>query len=93
MTIETQGSNRTTTGQLQRAQHNWEVFDSLPRNVKEFIWYAPLSFTTGRRWISSVNEEEELRVLCAKGAEKIWGPSHPQSYTALYVPSAADLGF
>ena len=82
--------NRVRTGQ-RRLCHNWEIFDSLPRAVKEQIWYHVGSTTSGSKWLAEPVNIDPQKL--ARACTKAYGPRHPQSYEQLFGPSSADLGF
>jgi hypothetical protein len=88
-------TNKTRTEIFARANNDYEIFDALPREVKEFLWNAPISMTTGQKVYSSLSElpwpiiNERLRLATIQA----WGESHPQAQSKRHVLTAAQLGF
>jgi hypothetical protein len=87
--------NNQPTGLFKRSRNDYEIFDALPREVKELIWNAPISFTTGQRQITSINQLNmvEINAKLREATIRAWGPDHPQVTKPRTMLSAEQLGF
>jgi hypothetical protein len=73
-------SNRQSLGR--RISHNWEVFDSLPREIKEILWNASTSCSTGDKYVPATFAPEmraRRRKVERQHCLKTYGPDHPQA--------------
>jgi hypothetical protein len=63
------------------AKFHWEVFDALPRKMKDFLLYETLTpIHTGRDiYDLSPRMEKELRERQRLATYAVYGPDHPQA--------------
>ena len=75
-----------------RKPFNWEAFDALPRQIKEFIWESPerLGVERAISLPAFLKQKPQIEMGWRLAAEKTYGKDHPQAQKRAFKPSDID---
>ena len=81
-------NNLYTVSTLKKRRQDFDEFDTLPKEVKEIIWYAPWHAATMKN-ISSLSATQLRRAYDAAlvkfslDSARTYGPTHPGAHLAI----------